>query len=122
MNDKRFRKVKYMAEEIARLEPVSVYGEGNNVIVSWGSTKGAIMDAIKRLKGWKFVQVSYVEPFPVDQFKDAVKDAERIVLVENDVTGLLGQIIAEKTGIMIDERVLRYDARPLTPEYIIRRL
>ncbi len=122
MNDKRFRKVKHIAEEIDRLEPISVYGEGDNVIVSWGSTKGAILDAITRLNGWKFVQVSYIEPFPVDQFLNAVKDADRIVLVENDVTGLLGDVIAEKTGMIIEEKVLRYDARPFTPEYIIRRL
>ena len=122
MNDKRFRKVKYISEEIERLEPVSVYGSGDKVIVSWGSTKGAILDAIKQLDGWKFVQVSYIEPFPVDPFLDAIKDAERIVLVENDVTGLLGDIIAEKTGMIIEEKILKYDARPFTPEYIIRRL
>lgn len=122
MNDKRFRKVRYIAEEIDRFEPVSTYGSGENVIVSWGSTKGAILDVIKSLDGWKFVQVSYIEPFPVEQFINAVSDAERIVLVENNVTGLLGDIIAEKTGIIIEEKILRYDARPFTPEYIKRRL
>jgi len=42
--------------------------------------------------------------------------------VENNVTGLLGSIIAEKTGMIIEEKILRYDARPFTPEYILRRL
>lgn len=122
MNDKRFRKMKFIKEEVANLEPVSVYGDGDKVIVSWGSTKGAILDALGRLDGWKFVQVSYVEPFPVEQFLDAVEGAERVVLVENNVTGLLGDIIAEKTGFIIEEKILRYDARPFTPKYISRRL
>ena len=123
MNDKRWRKMQYISKEVFEcLEPLSVYGSGTNVIVSWGSTKGAILDALKELPGWKFVQVSYIVPFPAEQFKDAVKDADRIVLVENNVTGLLGQIIAEQTGILIDEKILRYDARPFTPSYILRRL
>ena len=122
MNDKRFRKVRYIKEEVANLEPVNTYGNGDKVIVSWGSTKGAILDALKQLDGWRFVQVSYIEPFPAEQFLDAVEGAERIVLVENNVTGLLGDIIAEKTGMIIEEKILRYDARPFTPKYIIRRL
>jgi len=122
MNDKRFRKVRYIKEEVASLEPVNTYGNGDKVIVSWGSTKGAILDALKQLDGWRFVQVSYIEPFPAEQFLDAVEGAERIVLVENNVTGLLGDIIAEKTGMIIEEKILRYDARPFTPKYIIRRL
>ncbi|HIP74489.1 MAG TPA: 2-oxoacid:acceptor oxidoreductase subunit alpha [Euryarchaeota archaeon] len=122
MNDKRFRKVRYIKEEVASLEPVNTYGNGDKVIVSWGSTKGAILDALKQLDGWRFVQVSYIEPFPAEQFLDAVEGAERIVLVENNVTGLLGDIIAEKTGMIIEEKILRYDARPFTPKYILRRL
>ncbi len=123
MNDKRWRKFKYLKEEVfSSLQPISVYGEGENVIVGWGSTKGAILDALKRLDGWKFVQVSYIVPFPAEQFKEAVDGAKRIVLVENNVTGLLGQIIAENTGIIIEEKILRYDARPFTPSYILRRL
>jgi len=123
MNDKRWRKMRYLSEEVFEcLEPISVYGEGKNVIVSWGSTKGAILDALRKLQGWKFVQISYIVPFPAEQFREAVEDADRIVLVENNVTGLLGQIIAEQTGMVIDEKILRYDARPFTPSYILRRL
>jgi len=35
-----------------------------------------------------------------------------LILLENNATGQLGNLIREKTGIEIKNRILRYDARP----------
>ena len=51
-----------------------------------------------------------------------MEDAKRVVIVENTATGLIGKVIAENTGFVTEDKVLRYDARPFTPEYILRRL
>ncbi len=121
MHKKRWRKLEYASQEIfEKLEPISVYGSGENVIVSWGSTKGAILDALKHLPGWKFVQVNYIVPFPREQFLDEVMDAKRIVLVENSFRGNLADIVAQETGLIIDERVTKGDGRPFAPEEIIK--
>ncbi|MCP6718489.1 MAG: 2-oxoacid:acceptor oxidoreductase subunit alpha [Patescibacteria group bacterium] len=122
MTDKRLKKEKTIAEEINKLNPVSIYGQGKNLIVGWGSTKGAILDALKDLEGYRFMQISYINPFPTDMVKKELENSDKIILVENNATGQLGDIIAEKTGHLIKNKVLQYDARPFIPETIINKV
>jgi 2-oxoglutarate ferredoxin oxidoreductase subunit alpha len=122
MNDKRFKKERYVRQEISKLNPVSVYGQGKNLIVGWGSTKGAILDSLPELKDFRFLQISYITPFPKKAVEKEIKKSKRVVLVENNATGLLGDIITEQTGIIIKEKVLKYDARPFVPDDIIKKI
>ncbi len=122
MNDKRFRKLKYIKEEIEKLNPVNIYGKGDNLIISWGSTKGAILDALYELKNFRFMQISYIKPFPQNQVKKEIEKSKNIILIENNVSGLLGQIITEQTGYFIKNKILKYDAMPFTPSGIVNRI
>ncbi|MDO8663711.1 MAG: 2-oxoacid:acceptor oxidoreductase subunit alpha [Candidatus Wildermuthbacteria bacterium] len=122
MNDKRFMKLPYLEKEVDKFHPVSVYGKGKNLIIGWGSTKGAIIDALPELKNYRFLQISYISPFPRKQVIKEIKKSKKIILVENNVTGLLGDIIAEQTGFIIKNKVLKYDARPFTVEYLINKI
>jgi 2-oxoglutarate/2-oxoacid ferredoxin oxidoreductase subunit alpha len=110
--NERLKKGKAIEKEAEKFEEFAVYGkkDSRNVIVSFGSPKGAILDAIKGLNV-KFVQIKYLEPFP----KKAVKELKgKIILVENDATGQLADVITEKTGIIIENKnkILKYDGRP----------
>lgn len=122
MTDKRMRKIAGLRKEISQLEPVSFYGQGKKLIIAWGSTKGAILDALKKLPGWRFMQISYLSPFPAQVVRQAIKQADEVVLVENNVTGLLADVIAEQTGQMIKKKLLKYDGRPFTSQDVIRGL
>ena len=110
--ERRLGKAKEIEKEAGKFEQYKTYGKKNskNVIVSWGSPKGAILDSINDLD-IKFIQILYIEPFP-----DLKKEIEgkNLILVENNATGLLGNLITEKTGIFIEDKnkVLRYDGRP----------
>ena len=121
MNDKRLRKERHFTKEIKKLTPVSLYGKGRNLIISWGSTKGAIIDALPQLNNFRFLQISYISPFPKKEVISEIKKSKNVILVENNVTGLLGDVIAEQTGIVIKKKVLKYDGRPFTPEIIIKK-
>ena len=122
MNDKRMKKAKEIEREISRLKPAVVYGKGKNLIIGWGSTKGAIIDALPELENFRFLQISYITPFPKDMVKKELENSDRVVLVENNITGMLGDIITEQTSCEIKEKVLRYDGRPFTADYIIREI
>jgi len=124
MNDKRFRKLKGVEKEIAGLNPVSYYGNGNgeNVIIAWGSTKGAIIDALKDLPGWSFLQISWLLPFPGEAVLEKLKAAKRVILVENSVTGQLAGLISKETQFKIKEKILKYDGRPFTAREIVKEL
>jgi len=119
MTDKRLAKIGQLENEIKNLDPVSVYGRGDNLIIGWGSTKGAIIDALGGLDGYRFMQVSYIVPFPASEVKREIEKSRNVVLVENSATGMLGDIIAEQTGKMIEKKVLKYDARPFTAQDVI---
>ena len=43
-----------------------------------------------------------------------MQKSENIILVENNLTGQLGRVLREKTGISIPEknRILKYNGRP----------
>lgn len=94
--------------------------KSKNVIVSWGSTKGAIIDAIKDLDV-KFIQIKYIEPFPIELTGEF---GENLILIENSATGQLGGVIAEKTGVMIKDEnmILRFDGRPFLCDELKREL
>ena len=110
--DIRLEKGKKIEEEAEKFDGFNIYGkDSKNIIVSWGSPTGAILDAIKDLDV-KFLQVLYLEPFPKKIKKEI--EGKNIILVENNATGQLGRLIAEKTGVIIEEKnkILRYDGRP----------
>jgi len=92
-----------------------VFGKADseNVVIGWGSTKGAILDAIECGLDAKFVQVLYLEPFPKARiWKELI--GKNIILVENNATGQLGDLIKEKTGFNIPakNKILKYNGRP----------
>jgi len=113
---------KEIEKEAGKFNQYEIYGKKNskNVIVSWGSTSGVIIDAIKDLDtqgghknlqaGCKFIQIKYLEPFPKEIEKEL--ENKNLILIENNATGLLGNLIREKTGIKIEKKILRYDGRP----------
>ncbi len=95
---------------------IKVYGkkDSKNLIIGWGSTKGAILDAIDGLD-YKFLQVLYMKPIS-DEIENEIKKAKKVILIENNVTGQLGRLIREKSGIKIENRILKYDSRPFTSD------
>jgi 2-oxoglutarate/2-oxoacid ferredoxin oxidoreductase subunit alpha len=112
-NNKRVRKYEEAKEFIEKnFEMIKIHGNKNskNLIVGWGSTSGAIKDAIKDTDA-KFLQVLYCKPLS-KQIKKELENASKIILVECNVTGQLGRLIREKTGIKIENRLLKYNGRP----------
>jgi 2-oxoglutarate ferredoxin oxidoreductase subunit alpha len=51
-----------------------------------------------------------------DEIKKEMLKAKKIILVENNLTGQLGKIIREKTGLKIENRILKYDGKPFTSD------
>jgi 2-oxoglutarate ferredoxin oxidoreductase subunit alpha len=110
--ERRLRKGEEIVKEAEKFDMIRVHGkDSNNVVVSWGSPKGAILDSIDGLN-CKFLQILYMEPFSSKIKKEL--EGKNIILVENNATGPLANLITEKTGIFIEDKnkILRYDGRP----------
>lgn len=122
MMDKRGRKIEAARKEIPapRLE-----GDRNADItfVSWGSTRGAILEAMKDLKQEKvssnFLQVQYLSPFPAEAVRDVIKKAKKVAIVECSKEGQFAGLVREHTGLAPDYKILKYDGRPFFPNEIV---
>ncbi|MBI4018284.1 MAG: 2-oxoacid:acceptor oxidoreductase subunit alpha [Candidatus Aenigmarchaeota archaeon] len=121
MHDKRFRKFENLKKEIKN-PPIIGNGYSDITIVSWGSTKGPILDAIRMLEQdnifASFLQVVYMSPFPSEQVEQALRLSRRTLIIENNKTSQLGSLIKEHTGLETQHKLLKYDGRPFSPEQI----
>jgi 2-oxoglutarate ferredoxin oxidoreductase subunit alpha len=121
MIDKRFRKLDALVKELESFETIKTYGteKADITVVGWGGTKGPILEAMKLLEkdGVKanYLQVIYLCPFPDVKVREFLESANKTVIVENNKTGLLAQVIREKTKVDIDHKILKYDGRPFNP-------
>ena len=120
MMEKRMKKLETVNREVPITEKINFFGEPNakNMIVSWGSTKGAIVEALNELsrEGYSvgFLQVRMVHPLPREYIKETLEKAERVIDIEMNYSGQLGGIIAEKTGVLMDFQIVKYNGRPMT--------
>ncbi len=112
----KYREVKKYVEKNFEMFKVHGRNKSKNLVISWGSSSGAVKDAIKDLD-CKFLQVIYIKPLS-PKIKKEMENAKNIILVEQNVTGQLGRLLREKTGIAITEknRILRNDGRPFTSD------
>ena len=120
--DARIKKYQNIKKEAKKFEMIKIHGKKNskNLIIGCGSTKGAILDAIEG-RDYKFLQVLYLMPLS-DEIKKELKKAKKVILVENNLTGQLGRLIREKTGIKINNRILKYDGRPFLSDELRKQL
>lgn len=123
--DKLFAKVPGMLQDITG---VKQYGtaEADVTLIGWGSTKGAILEAMELAKaqGYKvnFLQVLYLSPFPAAEVRAALQNARRTLLVEGNKTAQLGVMLAAYAGFQTDCQYLKYDSRPFVPSAILAKI
>lgn len=120
MVEKRMKKLDLIDKEVPIEERINFFGDkkAKNIIVSWGSPKGAIIEALQKLtqEGFSlgFIQVRMVHPLPKEYLIGALQNAEKIIDVEMNYSGQLGGIIREKTGIPMSFHILKWNGRPMT--------
>lgn len=115
--DRRMNKQKEIEREVEKFETYKIYGNKNskNLIIFFGSVKGALLDAIEDEKiNAKVMQILFVEPFSQKTIKEIKNHKGKILVVENNSTAQLARLVAEKTGIIIEDKnkILKYDGRP----------
>jgi 2-oxoglutarate ferredoxin oxidoreductase subunit alpha len=123
--DKRFRKLNNLKFNT----PVHVnakHEEADILFVGFNSTRGAIEEAMGRFEneGIKVnhAHVRLVHPFPTDEILPFIKSAKKVVVVENNATGQLANIMKMNAGY--GEKItslLKYDGNPFLPKEIHNR-
>jgi 2-oxoglutarate ferredoxin oxidoreductase subunit alpha len=128
MYEKRMKKLDSADKEIPVEERVNFFGdpEATTTIVSWGSPKGAILEAMERLgqEGFKmnFIQMRILMPLPKGYLEEKLGRAQRKIMVEGNYNAQLAKAIREETGLAMDYFVLKWNGRPMSADEVYEAL
>jgi 2-oxoglutarate ferredoxin oxidoreductase subunit alpha len=131
MQAKRMRKLEFCLKDLPA--PVLV-GPGKNgafvagpayapeeadiTLVTWGSPKDALLEVVQMLKreGIKanLLQITYFIPFHTEEIRTILSKCKFKVGVEMNYEGQMCGAIAEKTGIFMDKKILKWSGRQFT--------
>lgn len=124
MMDKRMIKLEILSREIPAEEKLNVLGDpkAKTVILSWGSTKGAILEAMELLKAEgisiKFIQARLLWPLPAEEMAKHLRSAKKIIAIENNYSGQLADLVRQYTGVDVHHRIVKYNGRPMSVDEI----
>ncbi|MBI2845158.1 MAG: 2-oxoacid:acceptor oxidoreductase subunit alpha [Chloroflexi bacterium] len=121
--EKRMKKLQLAAQEIPSPYKYTLHGpQGADLtIVSWGSTKGPILDALSEMNADKkvnFLQLRLLRPFPVEEIAKILGKAKQLVSIEANFSGQMAGLLREMTGIRIPHLIVKYDGRPFSQNEI----
>lgn len=130
MMNKRMSKLDLALKEIPDEDKARAYGQddpsGGVTIVSWGSTKGAILDAIDRLvaegKKVRFIQIRLMHPFPTTLVEKMLANSKVLVDIEMNYTSQLGVLIKQNLSRSIDYKIVKYNGRPMSSSEVYNAL
>jgi len=118
MMDKRMSRLDLVVRKIPEEEQVVSFGVYDYTVISWGSTKGPILDAISMLKmegiDIGFLQIKLIHPFPSDYVQSLLKNTKTIIDIEANHSAQLGKIFKQNISREIDYFILKYTGRGMT--------
>ncbi len=92
------------------------------LIVGWGSTKGPVLDVMEAIAASPksrapsprigYLHYTYLWPLKTEKLQKLAKKAKRVVLIEGNYQGQLGQLIRQECGLSLEQKILKYDGRP----------
>ena len=122
MMEKRMGKIDLADKEIPLSDRVNFFGpeRADITVVSWGSTKGAVLDAMEWLEqdgiAVNFLQIRLINPFPTEYVTKILSKAKKIVGIEMNYSAQLIGILRERTCIPVKQVVVKYNGRPMSAE------
>jgi 2-oxoglutarate/2-oxoacid ferredoxin oxidoreductase subunit alpha len=130
MMNKRMGKLELALNEIDNEDKAVAYGEYDPLlgltIIGWGSTKGAILDAMARFtdegKKIKFIQVRLLHPFPTAVVERLLDNTKVLVDIEMNYSSQLGSLIKQNLRREINYSIVKYNGRPMSSSEIYNAL
>ncbi|RME51990.1 2-oxoacid:acceptor oxidoreductase subunit alpha [Candidatus Woesearchaeota archaeon] len=126
MVEKRFRKLEALKRELPLPQ---LYGpkDADVTIIAWGSTKGAVRQAMAWLEEEgvrvNFLHFIYIMPFPREFAATFLREGvKKTLLVEGNYLGQFGSVLKEEVGFEPDAFLHKYDGRPIYPEEVVEKV
>jgi len=118
MMDKRLAKLEFLKRATM---PPEFYGpqDYETLVIGWGSTFGAIKEAMDNLANPKAAYLHFKQVYPLHAFaENYIKKAKKTIIVEGNATGQFAKIIKLYTGFEIQHKILKYDGLPFSLEEV----
>ncbi|CAM3578177.1 2-oxoacid:acceptor oxidoreductase subunit alpha [Aeromicrobium ponti] len=117
---KRMKKI----ETVTLGEDIKAEGEGEDLLlIGFGSTYGAIREACEAFNkdGIKagLAHIRLLHPFPADQLEGMINKARQVIVIENNYTGQLADVIKQHIPDHSKiQKLSKFDGRPFAPSDI----
>ncbi|MEJ2309127.1 MAG: 2-oxoacid:acceptor oxidoreductase subunit alpha [Gammaproteobacteria bacterium] len=128
MMEKRARKLLHAERDIPPAEKLEILGDAKAALtmITWGSNKGAVLEALKRLQeegiSARAVQLRLLWPFPVRELETIIATAAPLVAVECNYSGQMNELLEAQSGRGCDHLVVKYSGRPISGKSLYRAL
>ncbi|MFC1863145.1 2-oxoacid:acceptor oxidoreductase subunit alpha [Thermodesulfobacteriota bacterium] len=125
MMEKRMIKIDGIRQEMG-LPEIYPNGKPDVVLLGWGSTCGAMREATDHLNNdgliTQMIHFKEIFPFPsMDFLRENLIDA-KVFAVECNYTGQFANLFSSETGIAVNQKILRYDGRPISSNEIVSKV
>jgi 2-oxoglutarate/2-oxoacid ferredoxin oxidoreductase subunit alpha len=120
MHEKRLGKFGLMRKD--EVEP-RTYGKADakHLLIGWGSTYGVLREYVDGHDDTRLIQLRQVYPLPAS-LESRIAGAASIIVVENNASGQLANLMQMKFGRKFQQRILKYSGEPFFIEEIQRRI
>ncbi len=114
MHNKRAKKNKAIIEYLKTKNTINIFGEKGPLIFTYGSTTMSVLEALKcgDIEA-RVIQPRFLSPFPVWELDGYKK--ESVISIELSKAGQFSNLLKDKTGIVSETLLNRYDGRPFDP-------
>lgn len=120
MMEKRMKKLDLALREIPREQKLWVHGDPDASIgvLTWGTCKGAIRDALDTLRGEgvkiKMVEARLMWPIPAAELQAEFAKCKTLVAVEQNYSAQFAGLVTQYAGLKWDTEIVKYNGRPMS--------
>ena len=121
MVEKRGRKMQDIFEHVAAPD-IEGQEDADVTLVGWGSTYGAIHEALEQLKvegiTANHLPIKWIVPFHVKEITEILSNSKKVIVIENSYSGQFFRYMRSETGLNVDAHIRKYDGEPFMPHQV----
>jgi 2-oxoglutarate ferredoxin oxidoreductase subunit alpha len=97
--------------------------KAKKLIISWGSTKGPILEALKLINNDKYAFLQLTTLWPINpDLQYIINGFKDTTVIEVSSSGQLATLLKSQFNFSPTRQILKYDGRPFFPEELVNQL
>jgi len=121
MVEKRLKRLEALGREALMPERFGP-AESETVVVSWGSNRGLLEEALDTLGRGDLSGLHFSQLFPLHPAVQELLENRKVIVCENNATGQFADLLSRDTGVHVAKRILKATGEPFSVEEIVNAL